>query len=435
VQKLTVREAAENLGISEDAVRKRIQRGTLAHSRSSDGHVYVYMGADNTAEIASEEDADTENAHGKQNEDRSGEREKLRRIAWPRWTGFRNKTVWDWLHLLSALAIPIVLAGAGFWFTSQQARHQQDIEERRAKAEQLLEEQRAQDTALQAYLDQMSQLLLDQNLLNSEEDDSARALAQARTTTIIARLDARGNRSVTRFLTDSGLTGASPANLKRSSSVSLLSQAELRDANLAGAFLPSANLTKAELQDADLSNASLVSADLSGANLEGADLEEAHLLFANLSEANLKGANLRGVALTEVSLEGANLKEAILPSSNFNLADILQPGISLEGANLVGADLKGRDLADADLSGADLSDASLADANLKRADLSSTDLSEADLKGANLAQADLTEADVSPEELAQAESLQGAMMPNGQKYEDWLKSKGRKEDGNSGGSS
>jgi len=43
VQKLTVREAAGNLGISEDAVRKRIQRGTLAHHRSSDGHVYVYM--------------------------------------------------------------------------------------------------------------------------------------------------------------------------------------------------------------------------------------------------------------------------------------------------------------------------------------------------------------------------------------------------------
>ena len=43
MQKLTVREAAENLGISEDAVRKRIQRGTVAHRKSSDDHVYVYM--------------------------------------------------------------------------------------------------------------------------------------------------------------------------------------------------------------------------------------------------------------------------------------------------------------------------------------------------------------------------------------------------------
>lgn len=43
MQKLAVREAAENLGISEDAVRKRIQRGTLAHHKASDGRVYVYM--------------------------------------------------------------------------------------------------------------------------------------------------------------------------------------------------------------------------------------------------------------------------------------------------------------------------------------------------------------------------------------------------------
>jgi hypothetical protein len=32
----------------------------------------------------------------------------------------------------------------------------------------------------------------------------------------------------------------------------------------------------------------------------------------------------------------------------------------------------------------------------------------------------------------QAESLEGATMPNGQKYEDWLRSKGRGEDGEDG---
>ena len=33
----------------------------------------------------------------------------------------------------------------------------------------------------------------------------------------------------------------------------------------------------------------------------------------------------------------------------------------------------------------------------------------------------------------QAASLEGAIMPNGQKYEDWLKSKGRGEDGENSG--
>jgi DNA-directed RNA polymerase specialized sigma24 family protein len=46
---LTVKEAAEWLDISEAAVRKRIQRCTLAHRRS-EGHVYVYRDADETTE-------------------------------------------------------------------------------------------------------------------------------------------------------------------------------------------------------------------------------------------------------------------------------------------------------------------------------------------------------------------------------------------------
>ena len=34
---------------------------------------------------------------------------KQRNARW-RWTGFTGKTLWDWLQLLSALAIPVVLA-------------------------------------------------------------------------------------------------------------------------------------------------------------------------------------------------------------------------------------------------------------------------------------------------------------------------------------
>jgi hypothetical protein len=49
------------------------------------------------------------------------------------WTGFKNKTLWEWLQLLSALAIPRVLAIAGFWFTTQQEERQQRIEDQRAQ--------------------------------------------------------------------------------------------------------------------------------------------------------------------------------------------------------------------------------------------------------------------------------------------------------------
>src|SRR5215204_5530654 len=44
------------------------------------------------------------------------------------WTGFADKTLWEWLQLLGALAIPLVLAIAGFWFTTQQEARQTRFE-------------------------------------------------------------------------------------------------------------------------------------------------------------------------------------------------------------------------------------------------------------------------------------------------------------------
>jgi len=48
-ERTTVAEAAEILGISKEAVRKRIARGTLRSDRDEDGTVYVYVPADRTA--------------------------------------------------------------------------------------------------------------------------------------------------------------------------------------------------------------------------------------------------------------------------------------------------------------------------------------------------------------------------------------------------
>jgi hypothetical protein len=41
--RVTIREAANRLGITEAAVRKRIQRGSLGKDIGSDGRVYVYL--------------------------------------------------------------------------------------------------------------------------------------------------------------------------------------------------------------------------------------------------------------------------------------------------------------------------------------------------------------------------------------------------------
>src|SRR5215210_1842770 len=108
------------------------------------------------------------------------EREQTEETKQSRW-GFRGKTVWDWLPIVGALLVPLVIALGTGWITRQQA---QKVENQRAEAERELAEQRAQDEALQAYLDQMSVLLLEKDLRTSEEDSEVRTLALARALTV-----------------------------------------------------------------------------------------------------------------------------------------------------------------------------------------------------------------------------------------------------------
>src|SRR5829696_1432108 len=160
----------------------------------------------------------------------------------------------EWMPIVGALLVALVIA-LGIWgitwqldkLENQRAQQAQKIENQRAAAERELAEQRAQDEALQAYLDQMSSLILEKDLRTSEEDSAVRTLARARTTMIIKRLDADGNRIVISFLNEARLTGGfqraqgyvSPSSASRSSILSNadLSGAHLTDVNLIGANL------------------------------------------------------------------------------------------------------------------------------------------------------------------------------------------------------
>jgi excisionase family DNA binding protein len=42
---VTIQEAARRLGVKEDAIRKRIQRGSMRHEKAKDGRVYVWVDA------------------------------------------------------------------------------------------------------------------------------------------------------------------------------------------------------------------------------------------------------------------------------------------------------------------------------------------------------------------------------------------------------
>jgi hypothetical protein len=56
LDKLTVAQAAEALGISQDAVRKRIARDTIPNDRGESGRVYVYLSPSETVHKTDQDD-------------------------------------------------------------------------------------------------------------------------------------------------------------------------------------------------------------------------------------------------------------------------------------------------------------------------------------------------------------------------------------------
>src|SRR5215207_9783643 len=143
----------------------------------------------------------------------------------------------------------------------------------------------------------------------------------------------------------------------------------------------------------------LFGADLSGANLSGANLKG-----ANLSEADFRGANLIAAILDVTDLSGANLSGANLERANRHWGDNYDY-IGSGGVNLSRSDLRKANLIFANLGEADLRGAALFENNLRGADLSGAYLR--DVEGVTRARLERP-----------AKSLEGAIMPTGQRYEE-----------------
>jgi uncharacterized protein YjbI with pentapeptide repeats len=326
---------------------------------------------------------------GRKKHGRKVERVPKRRLTWPRWLGVGDKTLWDWVNLL---VLPILLSLGGIWFTGQQNKNQDEAEAQRAQVERHIQEQNTQDSALQAYLDQMSTLLLTKDLRESEDDSEVRTLARARTLTVLGRLDPSRKTVVMSFLVEAGLV----QSVDEREPLIGLSGASLGEVNI-----EEADLSNAVLEDAKLNGAKLNRTKLNGAQMSHAALDSAELHSAQLNNTRLSGANLNNAALGDAKLSGTDLSGADLYRAR------------LEGAALTDADLGGANLRGADLTGADLSDA-----DLRGADLPGAFLDRADLYGANLSGANLEGAKGIPEIqlLVQASSLVEATMPDGQKF-------------------
>lgn len=293
---------------------------------------------------------------------------------YPDWTGFgdyrgslpidqRGKTLWDWLELI---LVPAALAVVAFWFNRQ--------EKDREKKVQL---DRTRESTLQAYFDQMTQLLLEAKLRESEDGSEVRSVARVRTLAALRVLDPRRRTLLLQFLSEANL-------INKDNILVNLEEAELGGIDFSG------NLENCWLKFVNLSNASL-GFKMQGINLSHSDLQKTTFFFADLRDSNLEYAHLQGANLWRAQLDSANLEKA-------ELERVFLQEASLENAKLGSADLTRANLENANLKGADLTDAYLTDANLKGANLENTNLS-----GAIMAGAVLTE----------KTNLSGATLPSG----------------------
>ena len=188
-------------------------------------------------------------------------------ISW-HWTGFKGKTLWDWLQIL---IIPLVLASGAFYL--------QIVTE-------FIAADRQKEQLLTEYLREMTRLLLEHNLREAEENSELRSIANVRTLMTLRGLDGGRKGFLMLFLSKSKL-------IDRSQPI----------VSLSGSNLSNADLSCIQLDNADLRNVYLKDAKLYYTKLDGADLTDAVLTGASFKEEELRKAVLCNTALPNGEIE------------------------------------------------------------------------------------------------------------------------------------
>jgi uncharacterized protein YjbI with pentapeptide repeats len=235
----------------------------------------------------------------------------------------------EWIQAVGTIAVTLVL-GLLTYVQTESANKARQLEIDLAKDNQ-------QHEVMSNYLEQMTKLMVEENLMSSERKPEVALAARAITLNAANRLDETRKGQLLKLLYESRLIGQCQFDAKSTKinkcdeTILKLDDAKLDKATydrplfLQGVDLRGARLSEAKLQsiildnsvlerinlrDADLKGALLRNANMKGARLNRADLSNAQLLRSDLRGADLTGADLRGADLTDARLEGALLKDA-----------------------------------------------------------------------------------------------------------------------------
>lgn len=317
----------------------------------------------------------------------------------PAWTGFseykklssdieRAKTLWDWMNLL---IVPLVIA-IGVWYLNKTEKN----------TEQKIAQDSLQEERLQKYFDQMTSLLLNNQLRQSNPDSEARSIARSISLSTARGLDSERKKILIKFIYESKLIDLAH--------VVDLSGIDLSNTNLEHVKLRLSSLPYANFSDSNLTKASFSNSNLKRAIFRGTQLYRTSFVGADLYMSDFSNSNACKAAFADVKLSFSTLDFCIFSEAHFGKADMSNS--SAKKCVFKKAFLEHANLEDIDFTGADLSGANLRFANLRRAKLHKTNLTGADLYGADFRLADLTGSKVSLAELKNS-LCDLCIMPNG----------------------
>ena len=200
---------------------------------------------------------------------------------------------------LARVVVPVAFAIGAYIFSRAEQLNRQEREERRAKLEKEMEQERIREDLVINYLDRISTLLFSNNLSKSNSNEEVRQIARAHTLSLLRVLDGKRKGVIIKFLYEAGLVGDDPIiELSKAN----LEEAELDYLDLQGITLKNANLRGAKLQGVNFNNA----------DLRGVDLTRVELKYANITNAKLTGAILRWASCNHIRATSADSRFADL---------------------------------------------------------------------------------------------------------------------------
>lgn len=217
--------------------------------------------------------------------------------SWPNWTGFKGKTLWDFLEIL---VVPIFLAIIAIVFNILSNKNSNRIADNRT-----------QDYTLRNYLDDLSHFLLEEDIYQTDDNSPIRQLLRAKTLTALHQLNGERKGILIRFIYHLGL-------INKNGPLINLSGADLKSINLSGAdhsdnkdrtllnylSLFEVSFAGAEMREADFSEAKLSRSNFMFTDLTDADFGDAHLMESDFRFATLKNVNFNNASLLNADLSG-----------------------------------------------------------------------------------------------------------------------------------